>query len=210
MPEVLKDIDTSLVTVGSPTEGGCAYISFAENPTMPKDASTKMSTLEGFESLGEVSEDGFTESKSVTSNTFKGWHGSTVLTQAQDEDHTFQIAFLEVSRPAVAKLRHGVNAVETGEDGSVSHIKPIVGTNITVSLVIDELESNGYLRRTIIPKATVNSFDDVSHQRGSLMVYGCTITAIDPGTGSPYEIFRAKPVANISAASEQAVSTAKK
>lgn len=210
MAEELNAIDTSLVTVGSPCEGGCVFVSFKGKPTLPTDATTKMDTLPDFESLGEVSENGFTESKSVTSNTFKGWHGSTVLTQVQDEDHTFQIAFLEVARPTVAKMRHGSSAVTVGEDGSVAQIKPVIGTNITVSLVIDEVESNGYLRRTVIPKATVNSFDEVSHQKGSLMVYGCTITAIDPGTGSPFEIYRAKPAGAETLSASQPVAVSAK
>lgn len=195
----LEAIDTSLISVGKPTDGGCVYVSFAEKPTLPTSASQKMSEMSDFESVGEISENGFTESKSVTSSKFSGWHGGTVLTAQQSEDHTFKLEFLEVARPVVAAMRFGKKAVTEGEDGSVASIKPIIGTEITVSLVIDELESNGMLRRTVIDKATIESFDDVPHQRGSLMVYGCTFTAIDPGTGIPFEVYRAKPVEPMSA-----------
>lgn len=194
MPEELQPIDSSLVTVGKPVEGGCVYVSFAENPQLPTDAAQKMSELTDFKSVGEISENGFTESKSITSNKHKGWHGSVVLVTQSDEDNTFKLEFIEVARPVVAMMRYGSNAVDTGEDGSISHIKPVVGTDIVVSLVIDELESNGYLRRTVVPKATIDTFDDVAHQQGSLMVYGATFTVIDTGSGTPYEIYRAKPV----------------
>lgn len=193
MAETLGELNNSLVTVGKPVDGGCCWTSFAEEPTLPTDASTKMSTLEDFVSLGELSENGYMVSKAVTSNKFKGWHGSVVLTSISDEDHTFKLEFIEVNRPSVAKLRYGSANVEAGEDGSVSHVKAVVGTDVKVPLVIDELDSNGFLMRTIIKQCTIDSFDDVPHQRGSLMVYGMTFTAIDTGDGKYYDIFRAKP-----------------
>ena len=195
MAGTLKDLDNALVTVGKPVDGGCCWTSFAEAPSLPTDATTKMSTLTGFESLGELSENGYTVAKAVTSNKFKGWHGSVVLTSISDEDHTFKIEFIEVNRPSVAKLRYGSANVEAGDDCSVSHVKAVVGTDVKVPLVIDELDSNGFLMRTVIKQCTIDSFDDVPHQRGSLMVYGMTFTAIDTGDGKYYDIFRAKPVA---------------
>lgn len=193
MGETLKDIDSSLATVGQPAEGGCCWTSFADAPKLPADATSKMSEMQGYESLGELSENGFTESKSVTSSKFKGWHGSVVLTAVSEEDRTFKAEFIEVNRPSVAKLRYGAANVEAGEDGSVSKIRDKVGAGQRVPLVFDELESNGHLRRTVVKSAVVDSFDDVPHQKGSLMVYGMTFTAVDTGDGVPVEIFRAKP-----------------
>lgn len=190
----LKDIDNSLVTVGQPTTGGCAWICFGKPAKLPTDATTKMSTLTDYQSLGDVSENGFTEAASRTKNKFKNWNGNTVLTSISDEVNTYKIEFIEPNRPSVAKLRYGSANVEAGEDGSVSHIKGVLGTDEQVSLVIDELESNGFLRRTVVPVATVDSFDDVPHQKGSLLVYGMTFTAIK-GEGNVFDIYRAKPVA---------------
>jgi len=193
MATELKDLSNDLVTTGRPADGGCVYTSFADSPTMPTDAATKMSTLTDFESLGELSENGFTIGKSVTSNKFKGWHGSVVLAEVSDEEHTVKMEFIEPNRPSVAKLRHGTGNVEAGADGSVSHIKGVIGTSTTVPIVVDELESNGYLRRTVIHKATIDSFDDEPHQKGSLLVYGMSATMVDPGDGKLYDIYRAKP-----------------
>lgn len=190
----LEAYDNDLVTVGKPAEGGCCYTSFADAPTYPADAVTKMETLAGYESLGDLSENGYTESKSITSNKFKGWRGSVVLSVVSEEEHTFKAEFIEVNRPSVAKLRFGAKNVEAGADGSVAHIAAKLGSGGTVPLVFDELESSGYLRRTVVRKATVDSFDDVPHQQGSLMVYGMTFTAIDPGDGKFFDVYRAKPV----------------
>ena len=67
----LSNIDTSLVTVGQPTDGGCVYIAIGEDVAVPTDATTKMSTLTAFKSAGTISENGFTYAKSVTNSKFK-------------------------------------------------------------------------------------------------------------------------------------------
>lgn len=188
----LENVDTSLITVGQPTDGGCTYICVGEPTTLPTDATTKMSTFTDFESAGTISENGFTATKSVTTEKFKDWGGNVVLTAISEEEHTFQIEFAEINRPVVAKLKYGAGNVEVGEDGSVSHVKAVAGTTQKVSLVIDELESNGYLRRTVVPCATIDSFDDETHQKGSLLVYGMTFTALLKD-GVSYHTYRAKP-----------------
>lgn len=188
----LADLDNGLVTVGKPTNGGCCYTSFS-GAAVPTDASTPMASVPGFESVGEVTEDGYTVSKSTTSNKFKGWHGSVILQSISDEEITVKVAFAEINRPTVAKLRYGTGNVDTGADGSVAAVRAVVGSNVKVPLVFDELESNGYLRRTVFKQCTIDSFEDVAHQQGSLVVYGMTFTALDTGDGQSYVIYRAKP-----------------
>ena len=185
-----KDIDESLLTVGKPVEGGCVWTSFEEDPALPASAAEELAA--GWESLGEVSEDGFAEGKSVSSTDHKGWHGSVVLTTVDDETNTYKIAFLEVNRPAVAKVYHGPGNVETDEDGNLVRISGKPKQNVPLPLVIDELESNGWLRRTVVKKAVITSFDEVPHKSGSLMVYGMTFTA-NLKDGSSFEVYRAKP-----------------
>lgn len=187
----LAVFDNNLVTTGSPAEGGCCWTSFDDNPTLPTDATTAMTTP--WESLGDLTEDGFTEGKSITSSKLKGWRGSTVIVAYSDEDRTLKLAFIEVNRPSVAKLRYGAENVTAGTDGSVAKIIDKVGVMQNLPFVIDELESGGFLRRTVIKRASVESFDDVPHQRGSLLVYGMTLSIIDTGDGEPVTIYRAKP-----------------
>lgn len=200
----LNNIDTSLITVGQPTDGGCVYIAIGEGVSVPKDATTKMSTLPAYKSAGTISENGFTLAKSVTSSKFKDWGGNVVLSLATEEENTFKLEFAEPNRPVVAQLKYGSSNVEEGEDGSVSHIKAVVGTSEKVSIVIDELECNGFLRRTVVPCAMIDGFDDETHQKGSLLVYGMTFTAVKSG-GTLFDIYRAKPVSEQSTASSKAV-----
>ncbi len=187
----LEVYDNAMATVGQPAEGGCCWTDFSESPTLPTDATTAMAAP--WESLGDLSENGYTEGKSVTSNKLKGWRGSIVLTAISEEDRTFKVEFIEVNRPSVAKMRYGAGNVTAGTDGSVSKISDKVGVMQKVPLVFDELESNGFLRRTVVKSAVVDSFDDVPHQKGALVVYGMTFTALDTGDGEPVVIYRAKP-----------------
>lgn len=193
MPK-LSEIDATLTTVGKPGDGGCCYTNFGAAPTFPADATTKLSTLEGWESLGELSTDGFTESKSVSAEELKGWHNTTLQVADGDESKKYKAVFVEVNRPTAAKVRYGNSNVKAGVDGSVSHIADKYGVDTTVPLIFDELESNGYLRRTIVRKAHVTGFDEIAHRRGSLMGYGVEFTVLDPGNGvNPVDIYRAKP-----------------
>lgn len=190
------EISASLVTVGKPVDGGCAWTNFNDEVTFPTGATDKMSTMTGWESCGEVSTNGFTESRSVSATDLKGWHNTTLITSIDDETNTFKVEFVEVNRATAAKLRYGADAVTVDADGNVTNIAQKPYDGVARPLVFDELESNGWLRRTVFKKAVISSFDDVPHQRGSLMVYGMTFTVNDPGDGSsPIEIFRAKPSA---------------
>lgn len=187
----LENFDNNLVTTGSPSEGGCCWTCFSDSPTLPTDATTPMAAP--WESLGDLSENGFTEGKSVTANKLKGWRGSTVLVSISDEERTLKVEFIEIARPSVAKLRYGAENVKAGVDGSVSEISDKVGLNQRLPIVVDELESNGFLRRTVVKQAMIESFDDVPHQRGNLVVYGMTFSILDSGDGEPVKIYRAKP-----------------
>lgn len=188
----LQPLDTSLVTVGQPVEGGCVFVCFDEDPTFPSNATDEWGA--GWESAGELSTNGYTEGKSVTSTDHKGWHGSILLTTVDDETNTYKLEFVEVNRPTAAKLRYGPGNVEVDDTtGQVKHISGKPGMLVPVAIGIDELESSGYLRRTIVRKAMVSSFDDVPHQKGSLMVYGMTFTANERG-GNTFDTYRAKPV----------------
>lgn len=189
----LENIDHSLVTVGQPTDGGCVYVSpYTPDLTLPTDAETKMNTLTDFKSAGDLSQDGFTKANSKTKNDQKNWNEETVLSNTSEETNTYKLAFIEINRPVVAELRYGIGNVETGEDGSVSEITEKVGVEDEWAIVIDELESNGYLRRTVIERASIDSVDDESHNKSGLVTYGMTFKVLK-GKGDIVKQYRAKP-----------------
>jgi hypothetical protein len=179
-----SEISTGNITVGAPTEGGCVWTSFADAPSFPADAATAMKTLTDFVSLGEISENGYTETESLSTTNHKGWHNKVVLTSIDEDTKTYKIEFLEVNRAAVAKLRYGVSNVTVDENGKIKSITPGTYDGKARPLIIDELMSNGDLRRTIVRKAVISSFDDVTHQNGSLLTFGMEFTVNEPDDGS--------------------------
>ena len=187
-------INPNNVTTGGPVEGGCCYTSFAANQTLPTTASESL-VAEGstWENLGELSDQGWSQSVSTTVNKFKGYHGSVLLSEVSDEENTFKAEFLEITRATTDKLRYGADAVKTDEDGFVSAIDPTAVPGDIVPLVFDELLSNGVRQRTVFPRAKIDSIDDQSHQRGALQVYGMTFTALVDANERPYYVRRAKP-----------------
>lgn len=185
-----KELDPTLVTVGQPADGGCCYTCFDENPVFPTDAVSKLGP--GWVSVGELSENGFTQPEELTTTEHPGWHGTPVLVTEDKETNSLKAEFLEINRPATAKIRFGTENVELDDDGEIKHISKMPGKRKPLPFIFEELESNGYKRRTVIKKAAVKSLDDIAHKKGNLMVYGMTFTATDDGTG-PYDIYRAKP-----------------
>lgn len=185
--------DNNYVSVGQPVEGGAAWVSFNAAATLPTDATAKMSTLKDFEDLGEFSDNGYTKSVSTSSNKFKGWHGTVILTQISDEENTFKMELTDIDRATVAKLRYGVGNVTVGTDGQISKIAPTTVPDAETPIVLDELLSNGRLRRTVFPRPKIDSIDDEGHTKGSLLVYGITFTCQVDADGHPYIIYEAAP-----------------
>lgn len=191
----VQELDASLITVGKPVEGGACWVCFDEKPTYPTDAVAKMADL-SYESVGELSTDGFTEGTNVTSTDFEGWHGKTLLSEIDKQTDTFKTQLLEVARATAAKVRYGKeNVVEDPATGAYKEITKGKINKDIVSLVFDELESNGCLSRTVVKRCKITNLDDVPHKRGELEFYGMTFTVLDAtdGTGEPVKTYRAKP-----------------
>ena len=188
------------VTTGGPVEGGCCYVSFDDNPTLPTTASESITGVgSGFLNLGELSDQGWSQSVSSTVNKFKGYHGKVLLSEVADEELTVKTEFLEVTRVNVLKLRYGVDNVTVDETGFATAMKHTSIPDETVALVFDELLSNGVKQRTVFPRVKIDSIDDQAHQKGALLVYGMTFTAYADDEGAAFYIYHAKPASSSAA-----------
>ena len=181
------------VTTGGPVEGGCCYTSFDEDVEMPTSAAESIVGVDSkWENLGELSDQGWSQSVSTTVNKFKGYHGNVLLSEIADEEATFKAEFLEVTRASVLRVRYGDENVTIDEDGFVSEMKHVSVPNRYLPLIFDELLSNGVKQRTVFPRAKIDSIDDQAHQKGSLLVYGMTFTAAADENGALSYVYRAK------------------
>lgn len=182
------------VTTGGPVEGGCCYTSFAPSPTLPTTAQESIVGVDSdFVNLGELSDQGWSQSASSTVNKFKGYHGRVVLSEVAEEELTVKVEFLEVTRVTVLKLRYGEQNVTVDSTGFAIAVKHTSIPDVTIPLIFDELFSNGVKQRTIFPRSKIESIDDQPHQKGSLLVYGMTFTAYADEDGAAFYKYRAKP-----------------
>ena len=199
-----NDINPDFASAVKFAEGACFWTNFSKNPQFPTSAVDKMSTLPGWESLGEPDEIGFPESKKSNSKFKKGGHLVNFVALGGETEFTFKASFLEADRASVNKLRYGLSAVESSDDGSFKAINVTqdAGRPIVVPLVVDFIEDSGHLLRHIIKRAAVSGFDTVSNKPGDAKIVGFTFTALDSKDGSAfYQIFRAKKLLEASVSS---------
>lgn len=203
MTDTATDLDTinpDYVSTGTPVDGASCFINFDLSTDISAvTAANYLTTFKAegskWKNLGELSDSGYTKSVSTTSNTFKGWHGSPLLTKISDEENKFKCEFVEVSRPTVAQVRYGETNVVLDTDGSIKSITPTRVPTTRAIIAFAEALDNGRLSLTIFPRAAIDSIDDEAHQQGSLFTYGMTFSAGTDSKGHPYYITYAKPVA---------------
>lgn len=174
-----KPIDENNVSIfRAVPEAGIVY--YAPKGTAIPTGFTKPAELdEAYVSLGDLGEDGFTESVDSEASDFKDVRGHIVLTVSNGKTRTYKFNFIEVQRAETAKLHYG--NVETNEDGSIKHIELNSDDDPEYVFVIYELMSDDTMRMTVLDRGKATDFEDVSHQRGELESYTPTVTALDNG-----------------------------
>ena len=92
------------VTVAKPTVAGAIYRA-PLGTTLPADAITDLDSA--FASLGYVSEDGMTNSNSMSSENIKAWGGDIVYTSETEKTDTFSFKLIEALNVDVLKAVYG-------------------------------------------------------------------------------------------------------
>ena len=125
----------------------------------------------GWKDLGYVSEDGVTESTSVSSEKIRAWQKAKVVrTTVTEGAVSWKLVLIQTSPETVA-LYHG-GTVAT--DGSIvvdpTKTRPIIAVNIDV---LDGTE----IIRSYAPEAQVTEVGDLVYQNGAAIGYEVTIEA---------------------------------
>lgn len=183
------DINPANVSVFNKASGGIVYI--APKGTDAPTALTQPGALdEAFKSLGDIGEDGFTESVDTGSNDFKDISGDTVLSVSNGKTRKFEFHFIEAERAALMEFYYG-NATTNASTGALEKVELDNADNAEWVMVIYELLSSGTLRMTVLNRAKPTEFGDIDHNRGNLMDYDVTVTALSDG-GKAGSIFFGK------------------
>ena len=176
------DNNAANVSVGKPKAAGA--ISWAPlGTTLPTNATTTLNS--SFKPLGYVSEDGVTNSNSVSSESIKAWGGDIVLTPQTEKTDTFAFTLLETLNEDVVKAIYGA-----------SNVSGTIATGLTINAnseelsaacwVIDMVLTGDTSKRIVIPNGKISELGDIVYRDNEAIGYNPTITALPDTDGNTH------------------------
>ncbi len=165
------------VSTAQPATTGALYVA-ALNTTLPTDATTKLGT--DFTCLGYITEDGITISTDIESGTIKAWGGDTVVAYQKSKSETMKVGLMETRNSAVLGLVYGSDNV-TESSGAIT-IKSDTGELDDMVYVAEMINSDGSLRRIVVPRGKITGLGDQTFVSDSAVVYDLTVSVMKNGT----------------------------
>lgn len=177
--------DVKNVTVAKPRITGVSGAIYRAplGTTLPITAAEDLDA--GFESLGYVSEDGLTNSNSMSSENIKAWGGDIVYTSETEKTDTFQFKLIEPLNVAVIKSVYGDDNVSGTIEGGIT-IKANSKPQKAAAWVVDAILTDGVLKRIVVPNAKVTAVGDIAYKDNELLGYDTTITAVPDEEGNTH------------------------
>lgn len=171
--------DATKVTMGKPAISGAISVA-PLGTTLPSDAVT---ALDGaFETLGYISDGGFTNSNSPSTEQIKAWGGDIVATPLTEKADTFQTTFIEALDVNVLTLIYGSDNVSGTLAGGIT-VRANSSEPEAVSMVCDMIMTGGVLKRIVIAIAKLTDLGDIVYVDNEPVGYEATFTAL-PGDSS--------------------------
>ena len=171
MPETGNN--TRNVTVGKPKVGGAVYVA-PLGTTLPTSASEALGNA--WESVGYISEDGYSNSATRTTENIKEWGGEIVRNPQTEKTDTFKMKFIEALRIIVLKITHGDENVEgTLEEGIT--VRENAKELNSYAWVIDEVLNEWAIKRTVIAIGKITEIAEIVHKANEVIGFDSTITA---------------------------------
>ena len=170
------------VTSAKPGIGGAAFVA-PIGTTLPTDAKTPLSA--DFKALGYISDEGLKNDQKIDSDTIKAWGGDVVLNLYKGKTDVFRATFLEILNTHVLKTVYGKNNVS----GDLATMVEIRSNNKELDaqvMVFDMILKGGFVKRVILPDATVTNIDTISYVDSDAVGYGVSINAISDESGDTH------------------------
>ena len=174
-------INSAEVSTGKPKITGAIYYA-AEGATLPTDATSELS---GFANLGYVSEDGVTNSNSVTSEDIKAWGGDIVQSSQTEKTDTFQLTLIQAINTDVLKAIYGADNV-SGSVATGVTIKANAKEIPAACWVIDMILTDNTLKRVVIPRGKISELGDIVYNDSDPIGYQPTISALPDDNGNTH------------------------
>lgn len=191
MPLNTNTANTDNISVGAPKVAGAIFRA-PLTASLPTSALTELTG--DFETLGYISEEGFTYTQSRNTTPVKDWSGQTIDDLQDEKGDAFKFKMLEILKPVVNKMIFGDSNV-TGDIDTEMVIKSNAKELENHAYVVDFLLKGGAVRRIVIPKAKVTDISDVPYKKNELTGYEVTVTAYPCGDeeGNTHFQYVAKP-----------------
>ena len=178
------------VSAGEPKVAGAIYRG-PLTAILPTSALTDLPA--DFETLGYISEDGYSNANSRESSPTKDWSGATIADLQSDKTDTFKYKMLEVLKEVVNKEIFGDDNVSGSLDTEMV-AKANAKELPEHAYVIDILLKGGYIRRTVIPKGKVKEVAEITYKKNELIGYEVTVSAYpSDAEGNTHFEYTAKP-----------------
>ena len=171
------------VSAGGPKVSGAIFRA-PVGTTLPTDASTALNSA--FKELGYISDDGLTNSNSVTSNKIKAWGGAVVLTIQDEKNDQFKFTPIESLNAEVLKAVYGdANVSVDGTTGDIT-VNATAAEAIEYAWVFDVAMRGGTLKRIVLPNAKISELGDIVYKSDAAIGYPITLDAFPDANGKTH------------------------
>ena len=133
-----------------------------------------------YKCLGYCSEDGFTQSTSISTENIKAWGGDVVDTPMTEKIETDKFKAIESLNVDVLKAAYGDDNV-TGTAATGITVRHNANDQKACVIVVDMILRNGGKQRIVIPNAKLTSLGDVVYKDNDAVGYDMTFTALSGG-----------------------------
>lgn len=170
------------VSVGKPVVTGAVFAA-AAGSTLPTATGTTLDAA--FKAMGYVSEDGVTNSNSISSENIKAWGCDIVATPMTEKTDTFKLKLIESTNTDVLKTVFG-SANVSGTMASGVAINVNSADLSEQSWVIDMILRNGAAKRVVIPRGKISELGDVVYKDDEVIGYEITISCLPDTSGNTH------------------------
>lgn len=176
------------VSVGKPNIVGAVYHAPA-GTTLPTSTAAELNAA--FDPMGYVSDDGITNSSSLTTTEIKAWGGDVVAVPQTEKKDTFKLKLIECTNVDVLATVFGS-----------ANVSGALATGITVNInsaelpagcwVIDMILRDNTAKRIVIPSGKISALGDVVYKDDAVIGYEITVTCLPDSSGNThYEYIKA-------------------
>ena len=167
---------------------GAIYVA-PKGTALPTDATTSLNA--SFVSVGYISDEGVTNSYSISSEDSKSWGGLVVMNTITERQDDFKWTMISVQNVNAKKVVYGDSAVTVESNGAT---KVAVGADEPEAKVfVIEMIIAGVATRIVIPNGKLKELEDIVYNDADPAGYGVTIAAMADAADKTHYEYSATP-----------------